>query len=102
MGAAHERPAPKRLLREHSSRRDGRRSIGRLRHLLRHDRGTGLLLARRRRSLVADRPRPAGGAVGRSANAQVTNIRRRTMKFMCLGYYDEKAFEALSDAERNT
>ena len=24
------------------------------------------------------------------------------MKFMCLGYYDEKAWEALSDAERNT
>jgi hypothetical protein len=24
------------------------------------------------------------------------------MKFMCLGYYDEKAFEALSESERNT
>ena len=24
------------------------------------------------------------------------------MKFMCLGYYDEKAWEALSDAERNS
>src|ERR1051326_234756 len=45
-----------------------------MRHLLRHDRRAGLLLARRRRQLEADRPRPAGRAVGRGADAAMIRV----------------------------
>ena len=49
-----------------------RRLARHVRHLLRHHRRPGLLLRRRRRHLGADRPRSAGGAVGRSADAEMT------------------------------
>ena len=51
MGAADQRPAAGELLRQRSARRDVRRHARLLRHLFRHDRRAGLLLARRRRQL---------------------------------------------------
>ena len=58
------------ILRDAMSRRLARP----VRHLLRHDRRPGLRLARRRRQLDGDRPRPAGGAVGRGADAAMIRV----------------------------
>ncbi len=54
-------------------------SLDPVRHLLRHDRRPGLLLARRRRQLDADRPRSAARVFRRGANAvnQMTNVECR-------------------------
>ena len=46
VGAAHQGPAAERLLRQRPARRDGRRYARHVRHLLRHHRRPGLLLAR--------------------------------------------------------
>ena len=56
VGAPHQRPPAKRLLRQHPPRRHGRRHPRRLRHLLRHHRRPGLLLPRRRRKLAPPSP----------------------------------------------
>ena len=45
-----------------------------VRHLLRHDGRPGVSLAGRGRSLVADRARPAGGGVGRGADAAMIRV----------------------------
>ena len=58
VGAAHEGPAAAQLLRQRAARRDGRRLARRVRHLLRHDRRTGLRSPDARRQLGADRARP--------------------------------------------
>jgi hypothetical protein len=39
---------------------------------------------------------PAG-----KATLLIPAMRRRTMKYMCLGYYDKGKFDAMTDAERN-
>ena len=74
VGAAHQGPAAGGLLRQRPARRDVRRLARPLRHLLRHHRRPGLRLARRRRQLGADRPRPAGRALGRSADAAMIRV----------------------------
>ena len=63
------RPAAAALLRQRAAGRHGRRLARLLRGVLRHHRRPGLCLARRRRHLGADRPRPAGRAVGRGPDA---------------------------------
>ena len=77
MGAAHERPAAERLLRERPARRHVRRLARFLRHLLRHHRRTGLRLRRCRRQLGAHRPRPPGRAFRRGPDA-ANDPRRRS------------------------
>ena len=74
VGAAHQGPAAERLLRQRAARRDGRRLARLVRRLLRHHRRPGLRVGRRRRHLGADRPRPAGGAVGRGADAAMIRV----------------------------
>ena len=64
----------RRLLRQRPARRDGRRHARLVRHVLRHDRRPGLRLGRCRRHLGADRPRPAGRAVGRGADAAMIRV----------------------------
>ena len=49
-------------------------SLDRVRHLLRHQRWAGVRVRRRRRQLGAHRPRPAGRAVGRSADAVMIRV----------------------------
>ena len=49
-------------------------SLDVLRHLLRHHRRPGVRVGRRRRQLGADRPRPAGRAVGRGADAAMIRV----------------------------
>ena len=68
MGAPDERAATEQLLREHPEGCDGRRPTRLLRHLLRHDRRTGLWVGERRRQLGANRQGPPCSAVGRSAD----------------------------------
>ena len=67
-------PAAGALLRQRAARRDGGRLARLLRRLLRHDRRPGVRLGRRRRQLGADRPRPAGGALGRGADAAMIRV----------------------------
>src|SRR5262249_38688531 len=67
-------PAAGELLRERAPRRDGGGLARRLRRLFRHDRRAGLLLARRRRSLAADRPRSARRALGGGADAPMIRV----------------------------
>src|ERR1043166_5608419 len=74
MGAVDERPAAGELLRQRAPRCDGRRPTRRLRRLLRHDGWAGLLLAGRRRFVVADRARPAGGVVGRGPDTAMIRV----------------------------
>jgi hypothetical protein len=62
------------LLRQCAARRDGRRLARLLRRVLRHHRGSGLRVGRRRRQLGADRPGPAGRAVGRSPDAGMIRV----------------------------
>src|SRR5690349_19074472 len=62
MGAADQRPAPARLLRQHIARRHGGRLARQVRRLLRHHWRTGLWLGRRRRSLAGHRPRSSHGS----------------------------------------
>ena len=75
MGAAHQRPAAKGLLRQRPARRHGRRLAGPLRHLFRHHRRPGVLLA----PMAATTGTPivrdlAGGALGRSADAAMIRV----------------------------
>src|SRR5262245_3487972 len=74
MGAAHQGPAAGELFHQRAPRRDGGRFAGQLRHLLRHDRRPGVLLARRWKQLAADRPRLARSAVRRSADAVMIRV----------------------------
>ena len=64
----------KRLLRERAARRDGGRLARPVRRLFRHHRRAGVRLGRRRRQLDADRPRSAGGAFGRGADAAMIRV----------------------------
>src|SRR5208283_5178524 len=68
MGTAHERPATARLLRERVTRRDGCGLARTVRSVFRDERRAGLCFGRRRRLVESRRARPAGGAVGGSAN----------------------------------
>ena len=76
LGAAHQRPAARELLRQRPARRDVVRLARPVRHLLRHHRRPGLLLRRLRRQLDRHRPRPAGGVIGRGANNRLTGTDR--------------------------
>ena len=67
--AADQGSAAARLLRQRAARRDGGGRARSVRRLFRHDGRTGVRLGRRRRQLDADRARPAGGALGGSADA---------------------------------
>ncbi len=49
-------------------------SLDSVRRLLRHHRRAGVRVGRRRRQLDADRARPAGGAVGRGADAAMIRV----------------------------
>ena len=73
VGGADERPAAERLLRQRAARRDGRRLARLVRRLLRHHRRPGLRVARAA-TLGADRPRPAGRALGRGADAVMIRV----------------------------
>ena len=66
--------AAKRLLRQRAARRDGRRFARFVRRLFRHHRRPGLRLGRRRRQLDSDRPRSAGGAFRRGADAAMIRV----------------------------
>ena len=74
VGAADQRPAAARLLRQRAARCDGGRLARLVRRLLRHHRRAGLRLGRRRRPLDADRARSAGRAVGRGADAAMIRV----------------------------
>ena len=74
LGAAHPGTAAGALLRERAAGRDGGRLPGRLRDLLRHHRRPGLRLGGQRGHLGADRPGPAGGAVGRGPDTAVIRV----------------------------
>ena len=74
VGAAHQRPAAERLLRQRAARRDGRRFARFVRRLFRHHRRPGVRVGRCRRQLGADRPRSAGRAVGRGADAAMIRV----------------------------
>ena len=67
--ALDQRAAAEGLLRQRAARCDGGRLARFVRHLLRHDRRPGVCVERRRRQLDGDRPRPAAGGLGRSADA---------------------------------
>ena len=68
VGSADERAAATGLLRERAAGRDGRRHARLVRHLFRHDRRSGVRIARRWRHVEADRPRSAACGLRRSAD----------------------------------
>src|SRR5436190_16865530 len=74
MGAAHERAAATRLLRQRVAGRDGCRLPRRLRRLFWYDRRTGLCVRRWRRPLGAYCPGSSGCAVGGSADPAMIRI----------------------------
>src|SRR4051794_27100588 len=74
MGGADGRPAPEGLLRERPARCDGDRFPRLLRRLFRDHGRPGVLLARRRRPLGADRARPARRPLRRGADAAMIRV----------------------------
>src|ERR1041385_6788010 len=74
MGGADERSAPEGLLCQRPPRRDGGRFARFVRNLFRNDRRSGVLLARCRRHVEADRARSAGGFVRGSANLKMIRV----------------------------
>src|SRR5689334_18641520 len=74
MGTAYQRPSSKRLLRQYSARCDGGRFARLMRHLLRHDRRTGLRVAGRRRELERNRSRPSLGTLCGSSDIKMIRV----------------------------
>src|ERR1700736_873945 len=74
MGSTHQGAAAARLLRQRPARCDGRRRARLVRRVLRHDRRSGVRVARCRRELGADRARSPGRALGRGADAAVIRV----------------------------
>src|SRR6218665_1806635 len=73
MGSTRQGTARRELLRERAARCDGGGSSRRVWDLLRDHRRTGVCLAGLRRSLDRHRARSAAGAVGRGANADMSD-----------------------------